>query len=81
MPELAIDLTIAWAGIIVLAVVMYVLLDGFDLGVGILFPFAPSRRRSRPDDDLGGADLGRQRDLAGARRRRAVRRLSAWPTR
>ncbi|MCC2662819.1 MAG: cioB [Geminicoccaceae bacterium] len=42
MPELAIDLTIAWAGIIVLAVVMYVLLDGFDLGVGILFPFAPS---------------------------------------
>ena len=42
MSELAIDLTIAWAGIIVLAVVMYVLLDGFDLGVGILFPFAPS---------------------------------------
>jgi cytochrome d ubiquinol oxidase subunit II len=40
--ELALDLTVAWAGIIVLAVVMYVLLDGFDLGVGILFPFAPS---------------------------------------
>ena len=37
-----IDLPMAWAGIIVLAVVMYVLLDGFDLGVGILFPFAPS---------------------------------------
>jgi cytochrome bd-type quinol oxidase subunit 2 len=31
MSEFAIDLTIAWAGIIVLAVVMYVLLDGFDL--------------------------------------------------
>jgi cytochrome bd ubiquinol oxidase subunit II len=42
MNEIGVDLTIAWAGIIVLAVVMYVLLDGFDLGVGILFPFAPS---------------------------------------
>ena len=41
-PSSALDLTVAWAGIIVLAVVMYVLLDGFDLGVGILFPFAPS---------------------------------------
>jgi len=38
---LGIDLPVAWAGIIVLAVVMYVLLDGFDLGVGILFPYAP----------------------------------------
>src|SRR5690606_23211411 len=30
-----------WAGLLVLAVFMYVLLDGFDLGLGILFPFAP----------------------------------------
>ncbi len=29
------------AGVLVLAVAMYVILDGFDLGVGILFPFAP----------------------------------------
>ena len=35
-------LPLIWAGILVLAVVMYVLLDGFDLGVGILFPYAPS---------------------------------------
>ncbi len=41
MSALGVDLTVAWAGIIVLAVVMYVLLDGFDLGVGILFPYAP----------------------------------------
>jgi cytochrome d ubiquinol oxidase subunit II len=39
---MALDLPVIWAGIIVLGVVMYVLLDGFDLGVGILFPFAPS---------------------------------------
>src|SRR5690606_15580310 len=35
-------LPLGWAGIIAFAVVMYVLMDGFDLGVGILFPLAPS---------------------------------------
>jgi cytochrome d ubiquinol oxidase subunit II len=30
-----------WAAIIAFAVAMYVLLDGFDLGIGILFPLAP----------------------------------------
>lgn len=29
-----------WAGLLTLAVFIYVLLDGFDLGIGILFPFA-----------------------------------------
>jgi cytochrome d ubiquinol oxidase subunit II len=33
-------LTLAFAGVIVLAIVMYVLMDGFDLGIGILFPAA-----------------------------------------
>ena len=37
-----IDLTLIWVVIIGIGVFMYVLLDGFDLGVGILFPFAPS---------------------------------------
>lgn len=36
------DLTLAWALIIAIGVVVYVILDGFDLGVGILFPFADS---------------------------------------
>jgi cytochrome d ubiquinol oxidase subunit II len=36
-----IDLTPIWTLILGIAVFMYVLLDGFDLGVGILFPFAP----------------------------------------
>lgn len=36
-----IDLPLVWGGIIATAVLLYVLLDGFDLGVGILFPFAP----------------------------------------
>jgi len=36
-----IDLTLIWVVIIGVAVFMYVLMDGFDLGVGVLFPFAP----------------------------------------
>jgi cytochrome d ubiquinol oxidase subunit II len=35
------DLVPVWTLILAVAVIMYVLLDGFDLGVGILFPFAP----------------------------------------
>jgi cytochrome bd ubiquinol oxidase subunit II len=34
------DLPFIWAGLIAFAVLAYVVLDGFDLGVGILFPFA-----------------------------------------
>lgn len=37
-----VDLTLIWAAIIAVGVFMYVLMDGFDLGIGILFPFAPS---------------------------------------
>jgi cytochrome bd ubiquinol oxidase subunit II len=37
-----IDLTLIWVLLIGFGVFMYVLMDGFDLGVGILFPFAPS---------------------------------------
>lgn len=33
------DLPMVWAALIAFAVLTYVLLDGFDLGVGILFPF------------------------------------------
>ncbi|HEY6858261.1 MAG TPA: cytochrome d ubiquinol oxidase subunit II [Pseudolabrys sp.] len=33
-------LPVIWAAVIGTAVVMYVILDGFDLGIGILFPFA-----------------------------------------
>ena len=37
-----IDLPMIWGAIIATAIFFYILLDGFDLGVGILFPFAPS---------------------------------------
>ncbi len=38
-----VDLSFIWAGLIAFAVLAYVLLDGFDLGVGILFPFLADR--------------------------------------
>lgn len=37
-----VDLPLIWGVLIATAVFLYVLLDGFDLGVGIIFPFAPS---------------------------------------
>ena len=39
---MTLDLPFIWAGLIAFAVLAYVVLDGFDLGVGILFPFAKS---------------------------------------
>ncbi|MCK9992842.1 MAG: cytochrome bd ubiquinol oxidase subunit II [Alphaproteobacteria bacterium] len=42
---MTIDLPLVWAAIIGFAVWMYILLDGFDLGIGILFPFAKTRER------------------------------------
>jgi cytochrome d ubiquinol oxidase subunit II len=33
------DLTVVWACLIAFAVAAYVVMDGFDLGIGILFPF------------------------------------------
>jgi cytochrome d ubiquinol oxidase subunit II len=37
-------LPVIWAALIGTAVAMYVILDGFDLGVGILFPFAKEEK-------------------------------------
>lgn len=34
-----IDLTVIWAGIIGFAIAAYVVMDGFDLGIGMLFPW------------------------------------------
>ena len=37
-----VDLPLVWGGLIATAIFLYILLDGFDLGIGIIFPFAPS---------------------------------------
>jgi cytochrome bd ubiquinol oxidase subunit II len=45
MEPIAYWLPIVWAGLIATAVALYVILDGFDLGLGILFPFTPDEKR------------------------------------
>lgn len=40
---MGIDLPLIWFLIIGFGVMMYVVMDGFDLGIGILFPFIPDR--------------------------------------
>ncbi|RVT83244.1 cytochrome d ubiquinol oxidase subunit II [Rhodobacteraceae bacterium CCMM004] len=42
--EISLDLTVAWALLLAFAVYVYVILDGFDLGIGILYPFFPEKR-------------------------------------
>jgi cytochrome d ubiquinol oxidase subunit II len=38
------DLPLAFALVAASTIALYVLADGFDLGIGILFPFAPRDR-------------------------------------
>ena len=46
--SVSVDLTTIWAFIIAFAVFAYVVMDGFDLGIGILFPrFAVGQERDR----------------------------------
>jgi len=40
---MGIDLPLVWAVIILFGVMMYVVMDGFDLGIGLLYPFFPDR--------------------------------------
>jgi cytochrome d ubiquinol oxidase subunit II len=42
MSNLIIDLPLIWVLIIGFGLMMYVVMDGFDLGIGILFPFVPT---------------------------------------
>jgi cytochrome d ubiquinol oxidase subunit II len=38
------DLSLIWVLIIAFGLMMYVVMDGFDLGIGILFPFVPGKQ-------------------------------------
>ncbi|NML18933.1 cytochrome d ubiquinol oxidase subunit II [Azohydromonas caseinilytica] len=40
---MGIDLPLLWALIILFGVMMYVVMDGFDLGIGMLFPLVPAK--------------------------------------
>lgn len=38
-----VDIPLIWAGVIAFGIFMYVVMDGFDLGIGILYPFTKDR--------------------------------------
>jgi cytochrome bd ubiquinol oxidase subunit II len=42
--EVSFDLTVAWAVLLAASIFIYVVLDGFDLGLGILYPLFPEKR-------------------------------------
>ena len=45
MADGSLDLVPVWTAIIALGIFLYVLLDGFDLGIGMLYAFAPAAER------------------------------------
>ena len=55
---LAFDLPTIWAFIIAFAIFAYVVMDGFDLGIGILFSWHPSGPRARHGDELASRRCG-----------------------
>ena len=70
-----------WFFLVAFLLTGYVILDGFDLGAGVLYPFVATHRgREARGPRLDRPDLGRQRGLAGHRRRRASSRPFRWST-
>jgi cytochrome d ubiquinol oxidase subunit II len=51
--EPALWLPLVFAGLMGLSILLYVILDGFDLGVGLLFPFADQAERDRMIASIG----------------------------
>ena len=47
------DLPLIFAGLMGLSILIYVVLDGFDLGVGLLFPFAEQTEKDRMIASIG----------------------------
>ena len=67
---LAFDLPTVWAFIIAFAIFAYVVMDGFDLGIGILFSWIPTGR----ERDTGTGGSAGRRGSGRLRRRRRRRR-------
>ena len=73
---MSIDISVIWFVIIVFATLMYIVMDGFDLGIGMLFSVVhDGEERDVMVNSV--APSGMVTKPAGARRGRAVRRLSA----
>ena len=57
---MGIDISVIWFVIIVFATLMYIIMDGFDLGIGIVFSFVPSANDSA-HRHVNWPDLSRRR--------------------
>lgn len=71
---MGIDLSVIWFVIIVFATLMYIVMDGFDLGIGILFPAI----QDSDDRDVmvnSVAPVWDGNETAGAGRSRIIRRF------
>ncbi len=60
MAGLPLDIQTLWAFIIAFAVFMYIVMDGFDLGLGMLFPFFPKKEDRDVIMEYGRPGVGRQ---------------------
>ena len=58
-----------------LSLLLYIILDGYDLGIGILLPLASDDEKDRMIETIGPF-LGRERDLDRARYRHSAHRVS-----
>ena len=71
MDAIAYWLPIVWAALIATAVALYVVLDGFDLGLGILFPFTPDEKllftTNGTSNDVSVIDVDRLRVVRSIR--------------
>ena len=64
-------LPVIWAALLGAAVALYVILDGFDLGIGILFPFArEEKERDQMINSIAPRACGSDLDERAARRER-----------
>ena len=69
---------IIWFCLVAVMIAGYVVLDGFDIGVGVLHLLARAQRRGTARaDPVYRARLGRERGLASGRR--AARSISLFP--
>ena len=77
---MGIDLPLIWAVIIIFGVMMYVVMDGFDLGIGMLYPFFKDERdRDVMMNTVAPVWDGNETWLCSAAR--GCSAPSRWPTR
>ena len=55
---MSIDISVIWFVIIVFATLMYIVMDGFDLGIGLLFSVVGRCQRARCDGQQRRPRLG-----------------------